>query len=151
MSRKAVRRSPPAKEVAPIHRLELQEFARKLYQALQARGWTQSDLARAAFGTTKDPRGYTVAKGRDRISVYLRGQSVPDPRNLEKIARALGTTPEELAPDLHADTINREHPELAIRQAAGQDRVHLIVNQIVPLSVASKVVAILSSVHAAAE
>jgi len=45
-----------------------------------------SDLAREAFGTKIDNRGYTVARKRDRISVYLRGLQTPDPKNLGLLA-----------------------------------------------------------------
>lgn len=147
MSRNAQRRLPPASpgETPPVSRLQLQEFARRLYQEMQKRGWSQSDLARAAFGSHKNPEGYTVARGRDRVSVYLRGLQAPDPKNLAKIAKALGVAPEELAPDLFATAIDREHPEIAIHQATGNPgRVHLVVNKIVPAHLAAQIFALLS-------
>ena len=75
----------------------MQEFARKLHTAMTDRGMTQSDLARAAFGTYVNADGYTVAKSRDRISVYLSGKALPDPKNLKALAEALGLPVEELA------------------------------------------------------
>jgi len=145
MARNTTRRVGPGKGQMRIERLELQEFARNLYRRLMDKGWTQSDLARAAFGTTTDARGYKVAKGRDRISVYLRGKAFPEPKTLARIAKALDCTPEELAPEAHASAIDREHPELAINVAAGHpDEVHLIVNKIVKSSVAAQVFALLA-------
>jgi transcriptional regulator with XRE-family HTH domain len=56
-----------------------------------------SDLAKLVWGTTKDRRGYTVARNRDRIGHYLAGTSYPDPANLERIAEVLDVPVEELA------------------------------------------------------
>lgn len=152
MARRSVRRLKPAPPdqptaAAPRVRIELQDFARRLHQELIKKGWTQSDLARAAFGTTVDSSGYKVAKGRDRISVYLRGLQAPDPRHLSAIAKALGVTPEDLAPDLHASAIDREFPEVRINQASGHPgKVHLVVNKIVPATVAAQVFSLISDV-----
>lgn len=48
------------------------------------------------WGTTKDKRGYDVARNRDRIGHYLRGNSYPDRENLLKLADALGIAPKRL-------------------------------------------------------
>lgn len=148
MSRNAQHRLPPAPEgtIPQTQRLQMQEFARRLFQEMQKRGWSQSDLARAAFGQHKNTEGYTVARGRDRISVYLRGMQIPDPKNLAKIAKALHLKPEELAPDLFSAQVDREHPEIAIHQAAGAPgHVHLIVNKLVPASIAAQIFALLNA------
>jgi transcriptional regulator with XRE-family HTH domain len=76
----------------------LAEFGRKLEQAMLKKDWSQSDLSAKVWGRTTDSRGYDVAKGRDRISAYIKGQSVPTPKNLKKIADALSMTPDELLP-----------------------------------------------------
>lgn len=145
MSRNPVRRNPPAETpIPPTVDLKAQEFARNLWRAMRAKGWSQSDLARRAFGTTQDKRGYTVAKGRDRISMYLRGKQLPDERNLMKIAKTVSMTPEALAPGLHAAAIDHERPEIAINVAAGHpNKVHLVVNKIVTQEVAAKIFAML--------
>ncbi len=148
MSRKAVHRAAPSTApLPPQMEIRLQEFSRRLFQAMQEKGWTQSDLAREAFGATTDQRGYKVARNRDRVSVYLRGKSVPDPKNLKLLADALGTTPEELAPDLYANShAMHERPEISINAVAGHpDQVHLMVNKIVKLTVASQVFALLAA------
>lgn len=139
MSRNPTYRLPPQDKPVQME-LRNQEFARRLYKLLIEKGWSQSDLARRAFGTKLDERGYKVAKGRDRISVYLRGAGYPEPKTLAKIAKVLGVSMEALAPDIHSATIDRERPEVMIHQAAGHsDKVHLIVNKIVPSSVATRV------------
>lgn len=109
------------------------------------KGWTQSDLARHAFGQKVDERtGGKVALGRDRISMYINGRSVPDPKNLKKLADAFGMTTEELAPDLASPAIQREAPELAITQSsANPEMVVLRVNKIVTPQIANKVFQIL--------
>lgn len=125
--------------------VELEQFARRLHELMIARGLSQSDLARAVWGSTKDQRGYNVARNRDRISVYLKGLSYPERENLDKLAKILGTTPEDLAPDLAAAAVERTNPALAIHEAAGHpDKVYLRVNKLVPLKTAAKVIALLS-------
>jgi transcriptional regulator with XRE-family HTH domain len=111
------------------------------------RGLSQSDLARKIWGEREDKRtGYLVAKNRDRISVYLRGASYPDPENMAKLAEVLGVTEEELAPEIVASIIDRENPELAITAVAGAgDRVHLQINQLVTMQVATQVMALLTA------
>jgi transcriptional regulator with XRE-family HTH domain len=125
--------------------MQQQEFARRLFQALQKKGWTQSDLARRAFGSTKDSSGYSVAKGRDRISVYIRGKQLPEPKQLQRIASVLGLTPEELAPELFQSAIDRENPEISVHAAAGHpDKMHLVINKVVPAAIASRILALLT-------
>jgi hypothetical protein len=58
-----------------------------------------SDLAREVWGTTRDKRGYEVARNRDRIGHYLNGTSYPAPANLELLAKTLDVPVEELAID----------------------------------------------------
>lgn len=108
-------------------------------------GLSQSDLARKVWGTTENKQGHTVARNRDRISQYLAGNNFPDPKNLKKIADALGCTPEELAPDAAAAAIDRENPEIAMTAIAGHtDKVHLQVNRLVSMATAVKVINLLT-------
>jgi transcriptional regulator with XRE-family HTH domain len=122
----------------------MQEFARKLHTAMTDRGMTQSDLARAAFGTYVNADGYTVAKSRDRISVYLSGKALPDPKNLKALAEALGLPVEELAPPSAAATVDREAPSLALQAVPGRPGlVQLQLDMLLPLELAAKVMALL--------
>ncbi len=112
-------------------------FAERLQAALIKKGWSQSDLARTIWGEDTDSRGYSVAKGRDRISSYLRGKSVPEPRNLHAIADKLDMDPSELAPDLYRRTANKAGSEAMFDVIAGEpDKAHVRINMIAPLSVA---------------
>lgn len=146
MANKAMNRPAPGRgPIVPVARMEHQQFARRLLQEMQKRGWNQADLARAAFGKTHDSRGYNVAKGRDRISVYLRGLQAPDQKNLNAIAKALNMEPSELAPELFASAIDREHPEVMLNMVPGHaDKAHLVVNKLVPMTVAAKIISMLS-------
>jgi transcriptional regulator with XRE-family HTH domain len=122
----------------------MQEFARKLHAAMTDRGMTQSDLARAAFGTYVNKDGYTVAKSRDRISVYLAGKALPDPRNLKALADALGVPLEEIAPPGAAAAVEREASSLTMQAVPGRPGlVQLQLDMLLPLELAAKVMALL--------
>jgi transcriptional regulator with XRE-family HTH domain len=75
---------------------ELQHFAARLRQAMDAKKMNGSQLARQIWGTNTDKRGYQVAKNRDRIKHYLDGNSYPEPENLQKLADAVGIPVDEL-------------------------------------------------------
>lgn len=72
-------------------------FAKTLKASIKAAGINNSELARRVWGSTTDSRGYPVARNRQRISEYLKGNSYPEPYNLWKIAGALGVPLEYLA------------------------------------------------------
>ena len=145
MSRAPRRLLPATGGRTQYEKLELERFARKLHEAMINKGLSQSDLAAEIWGRTTDARGYDVAKGRDRISVYLQGKSIPDPKNLTKIADVLGMKVEELAPDITASTVEKENPEIAMTAIAGHaDKVFLRVNKLVPLEMAARIISMLS-------
>lgn len=145
MARATKRLLPPGAGQTPVERIETEQFARRLHKLMLDRGMSQSDLARKVWGKTTDGRGYDVAKNRDRISVYLRGQSYPDPVNLSKMADALGVPVEELAPDAVASAVERENPEVQMTAIAGHsDKVFLRVNKLVPMTVAAQIISLLS-------
>ena len=125
--------------------LTMQTFSKQLHRLLLEKQMSQSDLARTVWGTTTDSRGYKVAKNWDRISAYLAGRSLPDQRNLLRIAKALGVEPETLAPEKAGALEERDNPEIAMTVLAGHtDMVHLRVNKLVPLSLAAEVISLLS-------
>ena len=110
------------------------QFARNLYRRLLEMGWNQSDLARAAD------------IGRDRISVYVRGLTFPEPVTLQKIADALDCKPEDLAPSITEQAIADELPAVELRQSlANPQRAWLRVNREVTFATAAKVIAILEA------
>jgi len=71
-------------------------FPKKLREAMAAKQMTPSDLARAIWGTVADPRGYKVARNRDRIGVYLAGTGYPSKETLPKLCEALGWSMDEV-------------------------------------------------------
>ena len=144
MARSPRTSSPPVADQAPSQRLRLQTFARKLHAAMAARGMSQADLARAAFGEHTNADGYVVAKNRDRVSVYLAGKSLPDAKNLERLAKALGMTVEELAPPAAVPAALREAPSLIMEAVPDQQGfVQLRLNKVLPLELAAKIVALI--------
>jgi len=105
---------------------------------------TQADLARAAFGIHASAEGDTVARSRNRISVYLAGQALPDPKNRKALAEALGLPVEELAPPSAAATVDREAPSLTMQAVPGRPGlVQLQLDMLLPLELAAKVMALL--------
>lgn len=140
MSPKPRRLLPPAAGQTHVERVELDQFARRLHALMNQRGMNNSDLARAVWGETKDGKGYTVARNRDRIGVYLKAGGFPEPKTLSKIAEVLGVKPEELAPEITASAVDRERPELAMTMVAGHhDKVHVQVNALLPLGAAVEI------------
>jgi len=75
-------------------------FSKRLTALLNRKGWSQSDLAAAIWGRKEDSRGFKVAKKRDLISSYCKGEMLPSRLNLEKIVDALGCTIADLLPPI---------------------------------------------------
>ena len=78
--------------------LELEFFANRLKYFRTARGWSQSDLARAVWGETTTKTGIVVAANRQAIAAYELMKSWPDKADLAKIAAALEVSDDESAP-----------------------------------------------------
>jgi transcriptional regulator with XRE-family HTH domain len=83
------------------------DFAAALRQAMTKNKLTNSEVARRVWGTTKDSRGYNVAKNRDRIGHYLSGASYPEDENLQKIADAIGIPVDELKGERRTTQVNK--------------------------------------------
>jgi hypothetical protein len=77
-------------------RPEYKPFADALLRVMTERKLSASEVARRMWGTTVNTRGYTVARGRDRISHYLAGKIYPEPDNMVKLAEAIGVPSETL-------------------------------------------------------
>jgi transcriptional regulator with XRE-family HTH domain len=78
------------------------EFARRLQDAMICKGWSQSDLARFASlhfpkPTPGQKRGNCGIQ-RHLISRYIGGSMLPNPVNLEALAKALNVEPGDLMP-----------------------------------------------------
>lgn len=125
MSRKAALTAPLKSSNA--------EFGRRLQSLILERNWNQAELARAA------------GLGRDSISTYIRGKVFPDPKNLKRIADALGMTPQQLMPSDMTAVIDAEVPALEIRQSATDpSQVHIRINRTVTVEQAAKIFSILN-------
>ena len=103
-------------------------FGRKLRAALEAKSWNQSDLAKA------------TGLGRDSISTYIRGLTMPDPKNLKKLAEALELPVKDLMPEGGGDAVSAA---FEISQAS-TGRVFMRINQAVSFEQAARIMAILT-------
>lgn len=124
------------------------DFVEKMRKLMHEKRFSQSALARRIWGEIEDPRGYKVARNRDRISSWLAGKSLPDPDNLTALARALGVSPDELMPPTEPTPGSRNTygpPEISITSVAGTapGLVLLQVNKMVSMPVALKVAGLL--------
>jgi transcriptional regulator with XRE-family HTH domain len=81
----------------PRNRARNQAFAARLRDAMNRGGLHPSEVARRVWGTTRDKRGHTVARSRDRIGHYLNGVSYPSEEIMARLAAAVGLSVEELA------------------------------------------------------
>ena len=137
-----------AAKTAPINldQAKRGSFASNLRRLRLALNLSQSDLARKIWGDTTDSRGYTVARSRDRISYYEAKKAVPEAHTLGVLADTLNTTVEELAPDLIAkETDKQRDPEISMAMVKDRaDLVHLRVNTLCTLALASKIIALLT-------
>jgi transcriptional regulator with XRE-family HTH domain len=128
----------------PTVRTQQTRFGQFLMELLERKKMTQSDLARAMWGEEKTKTG-VAAKGRDRISVYIKGSQVPSRETLQLMAAALQVRVEELT-----DAVQRAPVDLlgartmTITDVAGQPgRVLLQINKTVPRKVAAQIMALL--------
>lgn len=118
-------------------------FGRRLQKALIAKGWNQSDLARHAAVHMPDNRF-----GRDNVSKYINGLTLPAPLQLSAISRALDVPADELLPENKgralASHISDQAPKLSIRDVdESGERAFLRINQEVPMDVAIEIMALL--------
>lgn len=102
-------------------------FGRNLKAALDTKSWNQSDLAKA------------TGLGRDSISTYIRGLTMPDPKNIKKLADALDVVPQDLTSGTAPERVS---PALEITQSTA-GKVFIRINQAVTFDQASRIMAIL--------
>jgi len=110
-----------------------------------------SDLARAIWGTTTDPRGYEVAKNRDRVGAYLAGTGYPSRETLPKLCEAVGldpslipmptrsSAPREFAgtPDVTI-TLLTEHPGMC----------SMYIRKVIPVDIGMQIMTLVNSFNA---
>lgn len=108
--------------------ITLEEFGKRLYNAMIAKNWRQADLARA----TELPR--------DSISTYIRGLVKPTPLSLSKLATALGKTEEELFPNHAIAAVIEDHPTFEMKVSPNDPRrAYIRLNRMVSFEVAVKI------------
>ena len=126
-------------------------FARTLREAMAVKNMTHSDLARAVWGTSPDPRGYPVAKNRDRIGSYLAGTGFPSKETLPKLAAALGLSVDEL-PIPRRSTSTREFSgagDVVFTMLAEHPGFCLLrVSKLLPIEIGLQIVNLIDSVRA---
>lgn len=125
--------APTDPALAPKN-LTKQEFGRRLYKLMLAKGWHQSELARQAD------------LPRDSVSVYVRGKSLPTPLSLKKLAEALDVDPLELLPNHVEGAIDEGQPAIEFRISPNApDVAWLRVNRLVSTTVALKIMEMLNA------
>ena len=132
---------------------EMGAFSLRLVDRMARQGLSQSDLARAIWGTVVDARGRDVARNRDRISNYTRGRQMPEPSTLRKIAAALDCAATDLNPPAHRTArpveLTGALPATGLRftQIGGRaDLALLELHRVVPTALALKIMLLLSDV-----
>lgn len=125
-------------------------FGRRIAQLINEKGWNNSELA------TRASRHMSNGKviGRDAISRYVNGVSVPTPLHLEALAHALGATPSLLLPRAHNQARNEPppppdaEPDVLRTSERSDGRIHIQLDRYVPWAEAQKILEILREVRA---
>ncbi len=86
-----------------------EEFAKRLYHAMENKGWTQSQLARYA------------GLNRDAVSTYIRGRSMPSPESLNKMAKVLDVKAEDLLPNYFESAVHAQPTRMELKEIHGED------------------------------
>lgn len=129
--------TPTTPALLPKH-LSKQEFGRRLYNLMLAKGWHQSELARQS------------GLPRDRISTYVRGAAMPSPQNVQALAAALGVEADAIMPNHVMSAIDEDVPALEIKSSpATPGKAWLRVNRLVLMATAVKIAELLEQDHAA--
>lgn len=104
------------------------EFAKRLYNKIAERGWTQSEFAR------------NCDLARDAISTYVRGRSIPSPQALEKMASVLRVRPEELLPNYYEAAHAKQEPMFELRDVPNEEGyMWLRLNMRLPKKIAMQI------------
>lgn len=109
------------------------DFAKRLQDRLNDKGWTQSELARRMAPLLKESR-----IGRDNISKYVRGKVLPLPPALEAMAKVLGVESKDLLPSRATQGVVDEMSPMDVRDIGG-DRYWVQINQALDADVALEI------------
>lgn len=120
------------RSATPPREMRKQEFARRVSALLMERNMSQADLSRAC------------GLGRDSISSYVAGKTLPEPKNAKALADALGVTVPELYPGAVENAVDAEIPALQLTGVAGHpNRAWLRINRALSFTAAAKIIAVL--------
>lgn len=113
---------------------------------MQDLGWNQSELARRCDKLLPEPTKGQVQNiefGRDRISRYIRGLTIPRPESLPILAKALGCEEQDLLPPMAVpaagDIAGRPPFEIV---AVDSLRVSVHINRTLSMATATKIAAL---------
>jgi transcriptional regulator with XRE-family HTH domain len=121
------------------------EFGRRLQAAANTKGWNQTELARRATAFLPKPApGQKRHKevGRDAVSHYFRGKSMPNPVYLEALSSALGVAARDLLPPAVPSVFDNASPLSA--KVLDSDRVQLRINRVVSMQTFQKIIDVLA-------
>jgi transcriptional regulator with XRE-family HTH domain len=104
----------------PSERVRDINFAKRLSQLMSERELSQSEVAEKIWGRHVSSEGKNVAKGRDRISVWVSGRNFPDRENLQKLAKALKVKVSELAPEAEIKAAHSVAADWSITKPHGE-------------------------------
>jgi transcriptional regulator with XRE-family HTH domain len=107
----------------PIERARDINFAKRLRRLMSEQELSQSELAARIWGRHISSEGKDVAKGRDRISVWVSGKNFPDRENLQKLARALDVKVSDLAPEAELKAAHSVAADWSVTKPHGETGV----------------------------
>ena len=114
--------------------LRKQEFANRIVSLMEKKMVRQSDVARA------------TGVGRDSISNYVRGRTVPTPTALGKLSKYFNIPAEKLYPNYAQQAMQREQPAYDFKQVAGEPNVTWVqINMRLTSKKAAEIMAIIHS------
>lgn len=125
--------TPSPTPLVPRH-LTKQEFGKRLYGLMLAKGWNQSELGRQS------------GLPRDSISTYVRGQSLPTPANLKALSEAFGIETEELLPNHVESAIDQDVPSFEMKTSVSAPNMAWVrVNRLVTMQTAIRIADLLEN------
>lgn len=118
-------------DLTPKH-LSKQEFGRRLYRMMTAKGWHQSELSRRS------------GLQRAAISTYINGRVFPTESSLKALADAFGVTPDEILPNRSENAIAEDALAFEMKVSPSAPNTAWVkVNRLVTLSTAVKIAELL--------
>lgn len=117
-------------------------FARRLQKAMDAKGWSQSDLARNATRFLEQTGDKPLKITRDTLSKYMSGKTMPREERLNALAKALGVPVAELISTEGITSIAERTPPIGATDT-GKGTAWLRVNQEVSWATALKILEML--------